>query len=315
MPELKPRSMRISDDNYTRLQNLSEGRSLDETITYLLSAHDKDEERNSLGNQAVKLDELDEFLNAIRSQFASLLYTCQNVKEVIRVEYRKELEDKNITIDSMKDEILKLQKETMRKDASAQEVIEQLRGQLEDKRKEHSALKAKEADYEKSIGQKQQTIDSLSAALSFAEKKANRLDEAETALANTESALKELRIQYAELKEDRDRLLKKTEDAAAIIQQQKDQDAKILEQSKANYEEQLHKCKTDYEEQLTKCKTDCEKQLNQLKTQQEIERKTLRTESELSIKEAQIQAQSRINEIKEEYQNKLFELMMSQSNM
>ena len=176
MPELKPRSMRMSDENYTRLQNLSEGRSLDETITFLLSTHDKDEERSGLGNQAVKLDELDEFLNAIRSQFASLLYSCQNAKEIVRTEYRKELEEKNTVIDRMKDEILKLQKEIMRKDASAQETIEQLRSQLEDAKKEIATWTEKAASSESNATRKQQVIDSLSAALSSAEKKTNRLE-------------------------------------------------------------------------------------------------------------------------------------------
>ena len=35
MSEIKPRSMRMSDENYSKLQTLSENRSLDETIAFL----------------------------------------------------------------------------------------------------------------------------------------------------------------------------------------------------------------------------------------------------------------------------------------
>lgn len=300
MPELKPRSMRMSDENYTRLQNLSEGRSLDETITFLLSTHDKDEERSGLGNQAVKLDELDEFLNAIRSQFAALLYSCQNAKEIVRTEYRKELEEKNTAIDRMKDDILKLQKEIMRKDASAQETIEQLRSQLDDAKKEIATWTEKAASSESNATQKQKVIDSLSAALSSTEKKANRLEETEKLLVNTETMLKELRIQYADLKKSQNLLQKKAEESASAYQQQKEENTKMLKQ-----------CQTDKEEQLAKCRLDCEEKIQQLKVQQEQAMKALRMETELSIKEAQLHAQSSINEMKEEYQNKLFELILS----
>ena len=301
MSEIKPRSMRMSDENYMRLQGLSEGRSLDETITYLLSTHDKDEARNGLGNQAIKLDELDEFLNAIRSQFTALLHTCQNAKDVVRAEYRKELDEKNASIESMKDEILKLQKDAMRKDASAQETIEKLRVQLEDRKKEVTSLESKIAEEGKNASQKQQVIDSLSSALTSAEKKAAQLETAAKQLSETETALKELRAQYEELKEEQKRIRKQLEEKETLCSQMKE-----------THTQELERHKNDYIRQLETCKNESEKQLQQLKEQKEQEQKTLQQTCELSIREAQIGAQDQINRIKEEYQNKLFELLMKE---
>lgn len=303
MSEIKPRSMRMSDENYTRLQGLSEGRSLDETITFLLNTYDKDAERSGLGNQAVKLDELDEFLNAIRSQFAALLYTCQNAKEAVRTEYRKELEDKNSSIETMKDDILKLQKDMMRKNASAQEEIELLRSRLEDEKNKAAALESRVRDLEKTAVQKQQMIDSLSTALSSAGIKAEKLDATEKRLAESESAFRELRSQYTELLEDRNRYQDEALAAEKNYRKQQEETEKTLEKSKSDYEKLLEKDKADAQEQIER-----------LRLQQELEIKTLRTESELAIREAQIQAQGQINAIKEEYQNKLFELMMIEKN-
>ncbi|MDO5411018.1 MAG: hypothetical protein Q4F21_11315 [Lachnospiraceae bacterium] len=298
MSEMKPRSMRMSDENYARLQSLSEGRSLDETIRALLSAHDKDEERNNLGGQAVKLDELDEFLNAIRSQFAALLHISQNAKEVVRTEYRKELDEKNAAIAAMKDEIVKLQNQVMKKDASAQETIEQLRGQLEDSRKKSQNLENSAAEASKIAEQKQQLIDSLSSALSSAEQKAIRLKESEKALADANAALKEAYAEYENLTKEHKKLQNRAEEVESLYQQQRERQQKAFEECKAD-------CKTS----LARAKSVFDEQSAQLKAKYELELKTVRAEADFSIREARIQAQSQVNEIKEEYQNKLFEFM------
>ncbi len=298
MAEMKPRSMRMSDENYTRLQELSEGRSLDETISFLLSTHDKDETRNSLGEQAIKLDELDEFLNAIRSQFAALLHTCQNAKEVVRLEYRKELEEQKNSIESMKNEIMKLQKEQIRKDASAQETIETLRMQLEAAKKEVADLEIRQNDEAKNAKQKQQVIDSLSAALASSEKKVSQLEHTETLWTKCEAAQKELRMQYEDLKAEQVKTQKQLEEKEALCKQLETEQVKTLEDWKAESSKQLAACHKEYQEQIQR-----------FKEQKEQDEKTLQQSCALSIREAQIEAQEQINRIKEEYQNKLFELL------
>ena len=314
MSEIKPRSMRMSDENYTRLQSLSEGRSLDETISFLLNTHDKDEARSGLGNQAVKLDELDEFLNTIRSQFAALLHTCQNTKEVVRSEYRKELEEKNLSIESMKDEILKLQREIMRKDASSQEEIEHLHSQMENFRETNTALESKVRDLEKSADQKQQMIDSLTAALASSEKKAAGLEQTEKILRESEETIRELRSRNSELKENQ----KTLQDKADILEKNnlllQEEYRKNQKQKQTDYEKQLAACKEEYEKQLSKCRENFQEQITKLQEQKEQEIRVLRTESELTLREAEIQAQTRINTIKEEYQNRMFELLMKEKD-
>ena len=312
MSEIKPRSMRMSDENYTRLQSLSEGRSLDETISFLLSTHDKDEERSGLGNQAVKLDELDEFLNAIRSQFSTLLRTCQNAKEVVRAEYRRELEEKNRSLEDMKDEIVRLQRETIRREASSQEVIEQLRSQLEAKKEENAALAARVRELEKDAAQKQQMMDSLTATLTSAEKKAAGMEQTEKLLRESEETVQELRSRNTELTKERTLLQEKTDQLEKNYRLLQEENRKKLENKKTDCEKQLADCREIYEKQLISCKEEYEKQLEGFSKQNEQELQTLRAQSDLTIRETQIQAQAQINAIKEEYQNKLFELLMKE---
>ena len=201
----------------------------------------------------------------------------------------------------MKDEILKLQKDAMWKDASAQETIEKLRVQLEDRKKEVTSLESKIAEEGKNASQKQQVIDSLSSALTSAEKKAAQLETAAKQLSETETALKELRAQYEELKEEQKRIRKQLEEKETLCSQMKE-----------THTQELERHKNDYIRQLETCKNESEKQLQQLKEQKEQEQKTLQQTCELSIREAQIGAQDQINRIKEEYQNKLFELLMKE---
>ena len=236
MSEIKPRSMRMSDENYTRLQGLSEGRSLDDTISCLIQIYDRNEERSGLGNQAVKLDELDELLNTIRSQYTALLHTCQNAKEVVRTEYRKELEEQNTSIEKMKDENLKLQREIIRRDASSQEVIEDLRARLEKEKNEKASAMDRIKALEEASLQKQQVIDSLSAALSSAEKKAGKLEDTEKQLSESEAALRKLREQYAELNEERKLFKKKADETEKELQMQKEHTEQTLAQYRADHE-------------------------------------------------------------------------------
>jgi chromosome segregation ATPase len=300
MAELKPRSVRMSDENYTRLQGLSEGRSLDETITQLLSTHDKDEERNGLGAQAIKLDELDEFLNAIRSQYAALLHSCQNAKEIVRTEYKKELEEKNAAIEGLKDDLLKSQKTQIKKETQIQETVERLRSQLEEEQQKTSLLEEKIKDYEQSAREKQQITDSLSVALTAAEKKSAELEPLKKELSQTKAQLTETQILYKksgkELEETKNNLKKAKESCQAQMN--------VLQET------HIQEQKED-KEKLTSCQKEYEEKLQQQKSHYEQELSTLRATCDLSVREAAIQAQAQINEIKEEYQTKLFDIMVS----
>ena len=145
----------------------------------------------------------------------------------------------------MKDEILKLQKDAMRKDASAQETIEKLRVQLEDRKKQVTSLESKIAEEGKNASQKQQVIDSLSSALTSAEKKAAQLETAAKQLSETETALKELRAQYEELKEEQKRIRKQLEEKETLCSQMKETHTQELERHKNDYIRQLETCKNE----------------------------------------------------------------------
>jgi DNA repair exonuclease SbcCD ATPase subunit len=289
----------MSDENYQRLQGLSEGRSLDETITHLLSTYDKDEERNGLGAQAIKLDELDEFLNAIRSQFAALLSSCQNAKEVVRSEFRKELEERNLAIEDLKEELLKVQRESMHKEDAARAQVEQLRVQTEDQKNKIGLLKEQARNNDQMTAQKQQVIDSMSAALSAAEKKAAMLEDVQKQLAKSEESRKELSEQNRRLSEEK----------AALSNQLAKTEADYQEELRV-VKEQLESSAASREKELEALRNEAQDQLAREEERHNAQSDALRTQMELSVREAKIQAQSQINEIKEEYQNKLFELMM-----
>jgi chromosome segregation ATPase len=289
----------MSDENYQRLQGLSEGRSLDETITHLLSTYDKDETRNSLGAQAIKLDELDEFLNAIRSQFAALLSSCQNAKEVVRSEFRKELEERDLAIEDLKEELLKVQRDAMHKEDAARTQVEQLRVQTEDQKNKIGLLKEQVRNNDQMAAQKQQVIDSMSAALSAAEKKASMLEEVQKQFARSEESRKELSEQNRRLSEE------KTALSNALSKKEADhrEELRVLK-------EQLESSETSREKELEALRSESQDQLAREEERHNAQVESMRTQMELSVREAKIHAQSQINEIKEEYQNKLFELML-----
>ncbi|MGN0267309.1 MAG: hypothetical protein ACI4D7_06490, partial [Lachnospiraceae bacterium] len=198
MSEIKPRSLRMSEENYGRLQTLSDGRSMDDTISFLLASFDRQEERNGLGTQAVKLDELDEYLNAVRSQFSALLHNCQNARELAREDFRRELNDRNLEIEKLKDEVLKLQREQIRKDSNAQETIDELKRKLEIQKDTSAALQKQLDETAAGSAAAQQAIASLSTALSAAEKKATLLDSCQIELEGLQNQLKDVQTHNEE---------------------------------------------------------------------------------------------------------------------
>ncbi|KIR01771.1 hypothetical protein P261_00585 [Lachnospiraceae bacterium TWA4] len=115
MGEIKPRSMRMSDENYSRLQELSDNRSLDDTISFLLKVYEKDEERNGLGTQNTKLDEFDELLQTLRSQYATSLHLLGTAKETVRGEFQEKFIKKEEMIHNLQEELASVQKKAFRK--------------------------------------------------------------------------------------------------------------------------------------------------------------------------------------------------------
>lgn len=310
MAELKPRSMRLSDENYTKLQGLAEGRSLDETIHHLLTVCERDEERTGLGNQAARLDEMDELLAAVRSQYAAVLHICQNAKETVRAEYRRELEEKQTLLDRLKDEMLKLQKNSLRKDASAQEMLEKLRVELEESKKQNKQLARQLEEGARDQQQKQELNQSLTVALKLAEKKAAQMEifqrkaeEVSSVLDTLKPQLQALQEQQKQLTAEKNRLQRELEEITSQLELERNDRKKKREEEEENLRQK-------YEQKLCDLQKEHEASLKRQKESLEEKFAAARTRSDLRLKEEQLQAQARINDIKEEYQNRLFELLM-----
>lgn len=310
MSEIKPRSMRMSDENYSRLQSLSEGRSMDDTITFLLTTHDKDEARNGLGPQAIRLDELDEYLDAIRSQFAALLHSCRDAKELVRSEVQAEIREKNQVIEQLKDDVLKLQKDAMRKNAAAQEAIESLRDKAE---KEQAAAALLQTQVDEGVRQatsQQQIIDSLSTALSSAEKKADQLEQALQQLEDARQRILDLEHVNQELRDEKTASAQKLETVTAQLEQitltQEDHERQFTEQQ----DMAIRQLTEAYDEKLERAETGYQESLSRLKAAHEQQLQAEKTAAELRLREVQLQAREEIHSAKEAYQEKLFTLMM-----
>ena len=299
MSEIKPRSLRMSEENYGRLQTLSDGRSMDETISFLLASFDRQEERNGLGTQAVKLDELDEYLNAVRSQFSALLHNCQNARELAREDFRRELNDRNLEIEKLKDEVLKLQREQIRKDSNAQETIDELKRKLEIQKDTSAALQKQLDETAAGSAAGQQAIASLSTALSAAEKKASLLDSCQIELEGLQNQLKDARTRNEEHRK-------------SIMELQ--QSLQILQKKDAQWEEKYHAEIARLQEEFN-CRSEEQMQehsreLQHLTKEYEQKIQWMQNEQELIRKETQVKAQEEINAIRESYQNKLYQMMM-----
>lgn len=301
MSEIKPRSLRMSEENYGRLQTLSDGRSMDETISFLLASFDRQEERNGLGTQAVKLDELDEYLNAVRSQFSALLHNCQNARELAREDFRRELNDRNLEIEKLKDEVLKLQREQIRKDSNAQETIDELKRKLEIQKDTSAALQKQLDETAAGSAAGQQAIASLSTALSAAEKKASLLDSCQIELEGLQNQLKDAQTHNEEQRK-------------SIMELQ--QSLQILQKKDAQWEEKYHAEIVRLQEEFN-CRSEEQLQehnriLQHLEKEYEQKIQWMQNEKELIRKEAQVKAQEEINAIRESYQNKLYQMMMEE---
>lgn len=301
MSEIKPRSLRMSEENYGRLQTLSDGRSMDETISFLLASFDRQEERNGLGTQAVKLDELDEYLNAVRSQFSALLHNCQNARELAREDFRRELNDRNLEIEKLKDEVLKLQREQIRKDSNAQETIDELKRKLEIQKDTSAALQKQLDETAAGSAAGQQAIASLSTALSAAEKKASLLDSCQIELEGLQNQLKDARTRNEEHRK-------------SIMELQ--QTLQVLQKKDAQWEEKYHAEIARLQEEFN-CRSEEQMQehsreLQHLTKEYEQKIQWMQNEQELIRKETQVKAQEEINAIRESYQNKLYQMMMEE---
>lgn len=301
MSEIKPRSLRMSEENYGRLQTLSDGRSMDETISFLLASFDRQEERNGLGTQAVKLDELDEYLNTVRSQFSALLHNCQNARELAREDFRRELNDRNLEIEKLKDEVLKFQREQIRKDSNAQETIDELKRKLEIQKDTSAALQKQLDETAAGSAAGQQAIASLSTALSAAEKKASLLDSCQIELEGLQNQLKDARTRNEEQRK-------------SIMELQ--QSLQILQKKDAQWEEKYHAEIARLQEEFN-CRSEEQMQehsreLQHLTKEYEQKIQWMQNEQELIRKETQVKAQEEINAIRESYQNKLYQMMMEE---
>ncbi|MCI6732631.1 MAG: hypothetical protein MR487_09965 [Lachnospiraceae bacterium] len=301
MSEIKPRSLRMSEENYGRLQTLSDGRSMDDTISFLLASFDRQEERNGLGTQAVKLDELDEYLNAVRSQFSALLHNCQNARELARDDFRRELNDRNLEIEKLKDEVLKLQREQIRKDSNAQETIDELKRKLEIQKDTSAALQKQLDETAAGSAAGQQAIASLSTALSAAEKKASLLDSCQIELEGLQNQLKDAQTHNEEQRK-------------SIMELQ--QSLQILQKKDAQWEEKYHAEIARLQEELNRRSEEQmqehSRELQHLTKEYEQKIQWMQSEQELIRKEAQIKAQEEINAIRESYQNKLYQMMIEE---
>jgi hypothetical protein len=276
MSEMKPRSMRMSDENYAKLQTLSENRSLDETVTFLLQIYEKDEERNALGTQSVKLDELDELLRVIRSNYATILQTATQAKEVARSEFRDQLAQKEELLNKQQGEIVVLQKQLLTQEEEEKKQSQSLQNELASCKQVLEMTKKNLEDSQKVITQKQQTLEALTKALSVAEQKASQVEP---------------------LKEQLEELQKKEKEYTYFSNE--------LVKARAEIEKltlQKEQVERDSKETL-------EKEQKNLTTLYQLEIEKVKSEAELSIREAKLIAATQVNEIREKYQEKMFELL------
>lgn len=301
MAEIKPRSLRMSEENYGRLQTLSDGRSMDDTISFLLSSFDRQEERNGLGTQAVKLDELDEYLNAVRSQFSTLLHNCQNARELAREDFRRELNNRNQEIEQLKDEILKLQRDQIRKDASAQETIDTITNKLEKQKDIASSLQKQMEEASAGNAASQQAIASLTAALSAAEKKASLLDSCQMELEGLQNQLKDART----LNEEYKKSMMELQQSIQTLQKKNEQWEEKYNAGIARLQEEL---KRRSEEQMN----EHSREIQQMTKEYEQKIEWIRKEQELIRKEERVKVQEEINAIRESCQDKLYQMMMTE---
>lgn len=276
MSEIKPRSMRMSDENYTKLQTLSENRSLDETVAFLLKIYEKDEERNSLGVQSVKLDELDELLGAVRSNYAAALHTCTNAKEVVRSEFNKQLTEKEELLVKQQSEIVALQKQLLTQKEESQKEISRLQAESQEYQNTVQITKQYLEENQTVTLQKQQAIDVLTKALTASEEKASQV----------------------ELLKEQIELLKKKEEESTYF-------AKELKKAKEEIEAlTLQKAQIQKE-----AKESLEKEITSLTARHTLELEQVKSQTELLIREAKLVAATQVNEIREKYQEKIFELL------
>ena len=289
MSEIKPRSMRMSDENYSKLQTLSENRSLDETIAFLLRTYEKDEERNALGVQSVKLDEFDELLQAVRSNYATALQTSAQAKEIARSELLREVASKEEERRKSEEEMIRLQNRLFSEKEENIKQLQKVKDELEESTKAQISIKETLLESNKVLEQKQQALDVLTKALSQAEKKASQVEVLQEQIKNLQNQLENferIQIEYKKLSNELEQ----------------------VKESKLKLQDELEKNKKEAKEELVK-------ELMNKDSMHKLELEQIRTSATLSIREAKLDAATQINEIREKYQDKMMELLEKNNGM
>ena len=178
--ETKGRTYRISDKNADRILKISNeyGESMESVFTRILSTWEQAEGRNILQKKE-SYDVFNQYINTLSSMYLQSLQNNEDMADLIRTEFEKNLESKDNVIQDLQEQLKKakesaktaaekatnLEKENAnlkdtieQENADFTEKISSLQGNLEDKEQLNKALMESEKELKEKITEMKQCI-------------------------------------------------------------------------------------------------------------------------------------------------------------
>lgn len=233
LKEVKPRSFRIDDDTYKKIQEIASdiGSNQNQVFSKLLECYEFQSGKVAMGESRGDIETFENYVTSLTRMYMNTLENSRNIAENVRVEYDGLLQSKDNTIRDLQERARKNQEETSQAKQETSQAIKEMEIQRQNVAVLEKQLADDTANYTEIIKDKESLNHALGNALDNMKKEVQAAVEEKAAYDKVRKELEETRGQLAATKE------KQRELQEQYNKMQLDHERELLEQEKAYHSE------------------------------------------------------------------------------
>lgn len=245
--ELKPKSFRIDDLTAERFRKIAEetGGNQQQTLARLIDTYETQKSQEELPQKRADIDQMDEYLQAIRLKYLSILADNVHQEEIMKAKLAAKMEKQDTEIEALKKQIQDAKqagesmagemKKTTEKLSQTKEELQNAKAQLADKEKLNQELQESKQKLQESNVSLQLQIKAMQETINLDTEKRNEIYKEMESLQN----------KFSEMQKEKKNLENQLEQEKVKAQIQEQQaeirlSRTLLEQEKS-FQEQIHR--------------------------------------------------------------------------